>query len=395
VRHPRTGRSLALVLSLLAVLALAACGTSDDRSEGATTTTAAKGAGEPIVIGVDLPLSGPSAGAAERMKKAFELLAAEINANDGVNGSEIVLDIQDDGGDPTTGVALIDRFNQAGAVAIIGTYNTPVVLAQSDAILAAKIPQLAFAIGSSIGEKQNPWVFQTGPTDKGQIDGLIEYFKANKITKPAILTDTSAFGTGAKPVLEAAFAEAGITPALNDTFAVDATDVSPVLLKAKQSGADAVVVWTVGPPYAVFATGAQQVDLGIPIFGTASAADPNVAKLAGAAANNIFFQNSIDPQKPAVVEVSNAWADEFDGTVPAEAFSAHDILTIIVDGLKKVGNDREALRDYLDTYTSTSLLAGRQGGTFEFTPTNHVGLGGGNTVWNKYVNGEFTVITVK
>lgn len=378
----RTGLAAAV---LTAAAVLAACSTGTDASTQPTPAAAAPG--NAITIGIDLPLSGPSAAPAESMRKGFELTAKEINDAGGVNGTPIALDIQDDAGDPTTGVALVDRFVQNGAVAIAGTYNSPVVLAQSDAVARAQIPQLAFAISSAITKKNNPWVFQTGPTDLGQIDGIVARLKSQGLAKPALLTDTTAFGAGAKPVLEQGLAAAGLTPVLSDTFAVDATDLSAVLLKAKQSGADHVIAWTVGPPYATLAKGAEQVGLGLPIVGTASAADPAVARLAGPAATNIFFQDAVNREKPQVKAIVEKWSGEFGGTVPSDALSAHDILTVIVDGIRAVGPDRAKLRDHLETYRNPNLLSGRIGSVWEYSPTNHVGLVGGNLVWKQYDNG--------
>ncbi|MBM9466692.1 ABC transporter substrate-binding protein [Nakamurella leprariae] len=388
-------------------LALAACstGTGSTGAETSSSSSAASSAsssgdaaptgaaGEPIVIGIELPLSGASAAPAEQMRKGFELTAAEINDAGGVDGRPIELDIQDDAGDPTTGVALVDRFVQDGAVAIAGTYNSPVVLAQSEVIGTAEIPVLAFAISSQITRQQNPWVFQTGPTDQGQIAGIIERFKAEGLTKPALLTDTSAFGSTAKPVLEQALNDAGLAPVLSDTFAVDAADLSAALLKAKDSGADSVLAWTVGQPYATLALGAQQVGLGLPIIGTASAVDPAVARLAGDAADELYFQDAIDRSKPQVQELSERWAAEFDGgQVPSDALSAHDILTVITESLAESGPDRAALRDAMEIFSSDEMLSGRIGSSWTYSADNHVGLGGGNLVWKKYENGA--VVTV-
>lgn len=368
------------------VTLLAACSVGTEPASPAAAPEAA--AGDAIVVGIDLPLSGPSAAPAELMRKGFELTAQEINEAGGINGRPLRLDIQDDAGDPTTGVGLVDRFVQNGAVAIVGTYNSPVVLAQSEAVARAEIPQLAFAISSAITQQNNPWVFQTGPTDAGQIEGIVARLRDQGFSRPALLTDTTAFGSTAKPVIESELTEAGLAPVLSDTFATDASDLSAVLLKAKNSGADVVIAWTVGPPYATLATGAQQVDLGLPIIGTASAVDPAVARLAGPAADEIYFQDAVNREKPAVVEVVSRWSSEFGGEVPSDALSARDMLTVIADGLRAVGPDRQALRDHLETYRNPDLLSGREGSVWEFSPDNHVGLRGENLVWMKYEAGS-------
>lgn len=344
-----------------------------------------------VTIGISLPLSGSAAEAAKSLQKGFELTAQEINAAGGINGAELILEIQDDEGDPTVGVALVDRFVGAGAVAIVGTYNSPVVLAQAESIAAAEMPSIVYAISQAISDLESPWIFQLGPTDRGQIEGVLERLEANGLSKPAVLTDTSGLGSFALPTIEAALAAAGVEPVQFNTFAPDAADLSSVVLQASNAGADSLIVWTTGPAYATLAAGASQVGWTGPIFANASAADPSVARLGGEAIGQLFFQDSIDRTKDEVVAVSELWAAEFPDGVPSEAFAARDMLTIVVDAVTAVGVDRVAVRDYLEQYSSDELLAGAAGSTVQFAPGDHVAITTDNIVWKTYRDGEIAV----
>jgi branched-chain amino acid transport system substrate-binding protein len=360
---------------------------------GSGLATAASAQGEPdvITIGIDLPLSGPAAEAAKSLQRGFELTAEEINAAGGIDGAEIVLDIQDDEGDPTTGVALVDRFVQNDAVAIIGTYNSPVVLAQAESVAEAEMPQIVYAISQAIADLENPWIFQLGPTDSGQIEGILERMAEAGLSKPAVLTDTSGLGSFALPTIEAALEAAGVEAVQFNTFAPDAADLSSVVLQASNAGADSLIVWTTGPAYATIVAGSSQVGWTGPIFANASAADPSVARLGGDAIEQLFFQDSIDRTKDEVIAVSELWASEFPDGVPSEALAARDMLTMVVDAVTAVGTDRAAIRDYLEQYSSTALLSGSAGSTVQFAPGDHVAITTENIVWKTYRDGEIAL----
>ena len=81
-------RILTLVLALMMVLGLAACG--DSGSAGNADDT--------LYIGLAVPLTGDSAMYGETVRDGVQFGVDEINANGGIDGKQVVLVIEDDKG---------------------------------------------------------------------------------------------------------------------------------------------------------------------------------------------------------------------------------------------------------------------------------------------------------
>ena len=107
------------------VLVLAACGDDDDSSDGgddATTTEAdgGGGGGEGLVIGAVLPQTGPLGFLGPPQIEGVTLAVDDINAAGGVLGSDVTLNIADEGETPQTAAESATRVVSEGANAVVG-----------------------------------------------------------------------------------------------------------------------------------------------------------------------------------------------------------------------------------------------------------------------------------
>lgn len=94
-RHPQWMRKFVPVLSgaLIALLSLSACGTPS--TTGGSTTSS-----KPIVIGASLSTSGDFSDDGAAFKQGYQLWADEVNANGGLLGRKVQLDIVGDNSTP-------------------------------------------------------------------------------------------------------------------------------------------------------------------------------------------------------------------------------------------------------------------------------------------------------
>lgn len=384
----------ALAVVSVALFGLTACGTSDDDEggSGGNGGNNVAASGEGIVVGVAAPLSGISGEEGQRIRNGIEIAADELNAEGGIDGAPIELDVQDDEGAPDTAAGLVGRFTQDGAVAILGPYNSPNVLAMSAPIRQAEIPQLVMGVSQSIVEDANPWQFQTSPTDAQQIAGIVEALKDGGFKSPALLTDTSPLGAGAKEPIEDVLAEAKIPVVASETMEADATDVSPQLLKIKEANADVIVAWTVGAGYATIMQGLRQIGYEVPVMGNAATADTAVTDLAGSAADGLYFQDGLNEDKAATADFTSTWEEKHpDEVVSFTAALGYDALMAVAAGVQEVGPDPAALRDFLEGYSTTDQVSGAEGATFGWTPKDHIALNTEDLVWKAYTEGELAV----
>ena len=99
-----SAKTLRLVAMTAASAAVAACGLS---SASNTNALLAGPTGQPITVGISLPLSGPQAAGGfapdgQATKKGYELWASDVNSHGGLLGRPVKLIILNDKGDPPT-----------------------------------------------------------------------------------------------------------------------------------------------------------------------------------------------------------------------------------------------------------------------------------------------------
>jgi branched-chain amino acid transport system substrate-binding protein len=345
---------------------------------------------EDVLIGVSIPLSGPSGATGEWMQRAMEMAIEEINADGGVNGNELRLSVNDDEGNPSTAVALIDKLKAENAVAIIGTYNSPVALGMAQRLEEAQIPLITVAISSAIDDLKNPYIYQINAIDRHQFRRVAQEFKKQGITKVAFMTDTTALGNTAIPVVEPVFAEEGVEITAIERFDLNAVDMSPQVFRARDSGAEGVFIHTVGAPFGRVLVGLRQTGWNVPAYGVGSASDPAVLQAGGEAVNGLRFTDFVDNEKPQYKEFVEKYNQKYNtDSINNFAALSYDMVYIISDSLAKAASyDPQALRDAMDGYSSEERVAGAAGTSIAFSAEDHLGIEFNGLVIKEYVDGE-------
>ncbi len=96
-RNRLSKAGLAVASVTVAVLALAACSSS----KGTSGSTGSSGNKAPLVIGASISLTGDFSDPGKAVQRGYQLWADTVNANGGILGRQVKLDIVDDASDPT------------------------------------------------------------------------------------------------------------------------------------------------------------------------------------------------------------------------------------------------------------------------------------------------------
>ena len=125
------GRFSALVASLaVAGLLATACSSSDGGDAASGDSTAAEsasetGSGEPIRIGISLPLTGDFSQPGGEAKKGYDAWASDVNNNGGLLGRQVELVILDDASSQEQVVTDYNRLiNQEKVDLLLGTFSS-------------------------------------------------------------------------------------------------------------------------------------------------------------------------------------------------------------------------------------------------------------------------------
>ncbi len=203
---------------------------------------------ESIKIGWLAAMTGPSSAPAVGFNRGVLFAAETINAAGGVKGRKIEILTRDTQGDPTKAVnATQEMISQLKVNAIWGPTNSGESLAVTPIMARAKMPNLhPCVVDSLIDPVKYPNAFRLAPSN-GQWDDAVRGYclKVLKIKKVAVLGDTTGYGVTAVKAGVEAFKKDGAEVVYQATIDATQPDMTPDMLRARNAGAEAIVVWTV------------------------------------------------------------------------------------------------------------------------------------------------------
>jgi branched-chain amino acid transport system substrate-binding protein len=330
-----------------------------------------------------------------------EMVAKEINAAGGINGHKLVLHMEDSGGENTRAVNAVKKLiNNDKVCAIIGPSRSGTSMAVIPVVQEAKIPLISCAgaavIVSPVEERK--WVFKVPQRDSDCVKRIYDDMASKGIKKIAIITGTTGFGAAGRDQLKEIAAEYDLEIVADETYSPADTDMTAQLLKIKNAGAQALVNWSIVPAQSIVPQNMQQLKLTIPLYQSHGFGNIKYAEAAGQAGNGIIFPggrllavetvSDDNPQKMVLVEYKTAYEKTYNEPVSTFGGHAYDALWIVVNALKKVGDDPAKLRDEIEKAEFVGTA-----GIFKMSPTDHCGLGKDAFEMLTVQDGKFVVLT--
>jgi branched-chain amino acid transport system substrate-binding protein len=148
----------------------------------------------PILLGMDIPLSGSSADIGPYMKNGGQLAIDEINAKGGVLGRTLQRRAEDDACDPKTAVAAANKLVAAGITASVGGYCSGATLPTLPVFDRAKIPMIIPAANSTeLVAQKLKHVFLVNGTGDQQAAAAMAWLTKSGAKKVAVLDDNTSY----------------------------------------------------------------------------------------------------------------------------------------------------------------------------------------------------------
>ena len=242
--------AIVLASALVGSLVLA----SSARGQVAATPLADAGV---LRIGLIFPLTGGSADMGNSARVGAQIAIDQINADlGGLLGKKIVLVVRDDAATPDVGLKHAEELVlKEKVVATIGFCNSGVAMKALDVFQKNQAPLIVpCATGSAITGKYpaaESFIFRTAARDQLQSQFLVDDIYKRQLKKVALLVDESGYGDAGLKDLEAALRRVGLAPHMVIRFKVGSTSLVDEVKKLKDSGADTLIGWTVGPEQGV------------------------------------------------------------------------------------------------------------------------------------------------
>ncbi|NVK35422.1 MAG: branched-chain amino acid ABC transporter substrate-binding protein [Rhodobacteraceae bacterium] len=150
-----------------------------------------------VHIGVVAPLSGQFSVFGEEMKAGAEQAVADLNANGGLNGEPVTLDLADDACKVEDATAVANQMIGKGVVAVIGHFCAQPSLEVASIYAAQDILQISPSVidPQFTDERAGPGVFRFAPRRDEQGKIAADYILQNLSTQAiAILHDQGSYG---------------------------------------------------------------------------------------------------------------------------------------------------------------------------------------------------------
>ena len=344
---------------------------------------------ETIKIGAFFDLSGPASFIGTPTKLVATMAVDKINKAGGVNGQPIELIIGDTEGDPAKAVNIAKKFIHKDKVAaIIGPTRTGTGMAVKKIIHAGKVPAFMTVGGDPVimgGPKLGPfdWVFKSPQRSSVAVKRLYMYLKDKGLTKIALLTASDGFGKDGVRWLTSLAPEFGLQVVAAESFGPRDTDMTAQLTNVKNTGPQAIVVWTIGPAGAIVSKNKAQLGIDLPLFQCHGLPDPKYIELAGNAsegdrmpATKLMVADALpdtDPQKAVIKEFISLYNQYgYDKQFPINTHSGYawDAIMMVADAMKKTGTKAGDLRAAIERTKGYVGISG----IYNLTPEDHNGL---------------------
>lgn len=313
--------------------------------------TARERQADTIMLGAILPLSGSAAPYGQNAQRGIDLAVSEINANNGVNGKQVVVLYEDSKTEPKAAVAALHKlFNATGVRYIIGDINSTGLLAMSPIAERNKILLLSPGASNPKISDAGDYIFRNWHSDalEGQIDA--EYaFNSLHWKTAAVLYVNAAYGAGLAGTFKKTFAALGGRIVAYEAYAQDATNMREQISKILTVKPDGL--YLPGWPKEMAVALKQLKELGstIPILSAQGFDDPSILKLAGDAAEGVIFSvpQQPDPNDKIVKSFLDTYKKKY-GIEPGVCSAAgYDALRIYAKAISAVGNDPARVQKFM------------------------------------------------
>jgi branched-chain amino acid transport system substrate-binding protein len=268
----------------------------------------------PVTIVGLMELSGTGTTAGTNFDNGVKLAVKEINAAGGILGRKIEYTTMDTQSAPQTAKALAQKAVDQSAYVVMGPVFSGSFIVSMAETKRAEIPNFTGGEAANITEQGNPYVFRTSFTQSTAMPKLARYIKDTvKAKSVAMIWVNNDFGKGGRDSMAKALEAQGIKVAADISTDPGQVDFSAAVLKAKQSNADALFVYTNEEESARALRELKKQGYNKPIIGETTLTGQKVIELAGDAANGAVAHVglTVDAPQPQIKAFDEKFQKEY------------------------------------------------------------------------------------
>ena len=308
---------------------------------------------ETIKIANIVELSGGGASAGTNFKNGIELAVKEINASGGILGKKIQTTTSDTQSNPGVAKGLTQKAVDDNVFAIFGPVFSGSIMVSMAESRKAEIPNFTGGEAASITMQGNPYVFRTSFTQATAMPKVARYISETVKAKTlALIYVNNDFGKGGRDMMMKALDKSSTKIVADISTDAGQVDFSAAVLKAKQSNADAVFVYTNEEESARALRELRKQGWTKPIIGETTLTGQKVIELAGEAANGAVAHVglTVDAPLPAIRAFRAKFEREYKYISDHNGMKGYSGIYTLKAAIEKVGRlDRKAVAAAMHT----------------------------------------------
>jgi branched-chain amino acid transport system substrate-binding protein len=340
----------------------------------------------PLKICVIDDRSGSAADTGIESLNGLKMVVEPLNEKGGINGRKVELVTYDGKTDPQLTATYATRcIEDDKGLMIIGGSPSATAAAMIPIANQGKVPYYILAAATPDLTDKADYQFRFGPKATQDAIAVADAFQQLGFKKVAVINNSVPFGiTGAKAAVDALKAK-GIAVVTQQTYDVQATDVSPQVINLVQADPDVVLVFPYPADGARVARTIRQLGLKVPVVMPRVGLMQAFRDLAGESANGILVPSSVDISRPevrkffedygakyGVVQPTPSAVQGFDaGTLAVKVLSDPDVQKVINGG--NLADARNLIRDKTAALGHFAGMQGQAGVPYQFSASEHHG----------------------
>ena len=288
-------------------------------------------------------LSGPGTTAGTLFKNGVELAIKEINAGGGILGKKISYTTEDTQSNPGVAKGLTQKAVDNEVSATLGPVYSGSIMVSMAESKRGEVPNFTGGEAAAITAQGNPYVFRTSFGQSVSFPKLVRYVNS-KSQKLALIYVNNDFGKGGRDSLIKLLE--GTSTKLVADISTDAgqVDFSAAVLKAKQSDADAVLIYTNEEESARALRELRKQGWKKPMIGETTLTGQKVIELAGDAANGAVAHVGLTIDAPQLKAFGAKYKAEYKSESDHNGIKGYTGVYILKAAIEKVGKlDRKAV----------------------------------------------------
>ncbi len=305
-----------------------------------------------ILVGATVPITGPLSLTGKQYHNALQLAEQDINAAGGVNGRKIKIVFEDTQASNSTAVNAFMKLAQETKPAFyfLSSYSTQ-NLATSPELKKIAVPAMYAGGADIVAEGGNEWLFRVRPADAVSARGMVEAAKLLNAKKPGIIFIQNDFGQGGAQIAAKQFEAAGTPVVGMEAYGQNDKDFSAQMISLRGKGADVILLFNYPQDGALLLRQAKMLGLKMPLVTSSAALVPAALQLISPAdLDNVWgvVDAYMDPSVGGrMAEFVARYKKAFGIDPDPYGLAYYDGALIMAEGMRKVGLDPKALRDWL------------------------------------------------